>query len=91
MPTRGPPGDIALQEAARIAFGCRKRPTAKEMVPLAERWRPYRAVAARLLWAYYRAAKSREGVLIEAKPTPAARPAKAASKKADNGRRPARA
>jgi DNA-3-methyladenine glycosylase II len=30
---------------------------------LAEAWRPWRAVAARALWAYYRLAKSREGVL----------------------------
>ena len=44
------------------------------MGPLAERWRPYRAVAARMLWSYYRAMKNREGMLIEtaaAKPKPA--------------------
>ena len=86
-----PAGDIALQEAARMAFGLRTRPTTKEMGPLAERWRPYRAVAARLLWAYYRAMKSREGVLIETKPAPAAPLAKAPKKKAPNGRRPAKA
>jgi DNA-3-methyladenine glycosylase II len=57
-----PAGDLALQEAARMAFGLRARPTAKEMGPLAERWRPYRAVAARLLWSYYRSTKGREGV-----------------------------
>ena len=56
-----PAGDLALQEAARLAFGLRKRPTTKDMGPLAERWRPYRAVAARLLWTYYRAVKKREG------------------------------
>src|SRR5256714_10092954 len=39
-----PAGDLALQEAARIAFDLRRRPTTKEMGPLAERWRPYRAV-----------------------------------------------
>jgi DNA-3-methyladenine glycosylase II len=59
-----PAGDLALQEAARIAFNLKKRPTTKEMGPLADRWRPWRAVAARLLWSYYRAVKSREGVLI---------------------------
>jgi len=64
-----PAGDIALQEAARIAFDLKKRPTAREMGSLADRWRPWRAIAARLLWAYYRAVKQREGVLIEtAKP-----------------------
>src|SRR3954465_2681535 len=59
-----PAGDLALQEAARLAFGLRTRPTTKEMGPLAEPWRPYRAVAARLLWTYYRAVKQREGVLV---------------------------
>jgi len=52
-----PTGDLALQEAMRLAFGLRTRPTAKEMVPLAEPWRPWRAVAARVLWTYYRAVK----------------------------------
>ncbi len=56
-----PAGDLALQEAARIAFGLRARPTAKEMVALAEPWRPWRSVAARVLWTYYRAVKGREG------------------------------
>jgi DNA-3-methyladenine glycosylase II len=56
-----PAGDLALQEAARIAFGLRARPTAKEMVPLAEPWRPLRAVAARVLWTYYRTVKGRDG------------------------------
>jgi DNA-3-methyladenine glycosylase II len=57
-----PAGDLALQEAARLAFGLSQRPTAKEMAALAEPWRPYRAVAARLLWSYYRVMKKREGV-----------------------------
>ena len=35
-----PAGDLALQEAARLAFGLRARPTAKEMTALAEAWRP---------------------------------------------------
>jgi DNA-3-methyladenine glycosylase II len=65
-----PAGDLALQEAARLAFNLPKRPTTKEMGPLADRWRPYRAIAARLLWSYYRVAKSREGILIEATAKP---------------------
>ncbi len=56
-----PAGDLALQEAARIAFGLPARPTAKDMVPLAEPWRPLRAVAARVLWTYYRTVKGRDG------------------------------
>jgi DNA-3-methyladenine glycosylase II len=56
-----PAGDLALQEAARLAFALPQRPTAKEMSALAESWRPLRSVAARVLWTYYRAVKGREG------------------------------
>lgn len=56
------PGDLALQESAKLALGLKKRPSSKEMAAISERWSPWRAVAARLLWAYYRVAKSREGV-----------------------------
>jgi DNA-3-methyladenine glycosylase II len=79
-----PAGDLALQEAARLAFGLRTRPTTREMGRLADKWRPYRAVAARLLWSYYRAMKKREGVLTK----PAAKPArpKPAKKRATHGR-----
>ncbi|MFI5014575.1 MAG: DNA-3-methyladenine glycosylase family protein [Hyphomicrobiales bacterium] len=55
-------GDLALQEAARHAFGLEARPTQKELTALAEAWRPWRGVAARVLWSYYRAVKQREGV-----------------------------
>jgi DNA-3-methyladenine glycosylase II len=51
-----PAGDLALQEAARLAFALPARPTAKEMAAMAESWRPWRAVAARVLWTYYRGA-----------------------------------
>jgi DNA-3-methyladenine glycosylase II len=50
-----PAGDLALQEAARVAFALPARPSTKEMQALAESWRPWRAVAARVLWGYYRA------------------------------------
>jgi DNA-3-methyladenine glycosylase II len=33
-------------------------------LPLAEPWRPWRGVAARLLWSYYRAVKRREGAPV---------------------------
>jgi len=62
-----PGGDLALQEAMRIAFAMKRRPTTKEMGPLADVWRPWRAVAARLLWTYYRAVKGRDGAPV---PTP---------------------
>ena len=56
-----PAGDLALQEATRLLLGLKARPTAKEMGPLAEAWRPWRGAAACALWAYYRAAKKRDG------------------------------
>lgn len=56
------PGDLALQEAARVLFGLEARPNEKALRAMAEAWSPWRAVAARLLWAYYRVAKSREGI-----------------------------
>jgi DNA-3-methyladenine glycosylase II len=56
------PGDLALQEAARILFELPDRPKEKELRQLAEAWSPWRAVAARLLWAYYHVAKDREGI-----------------------------
>src|SRR3954468_10857298 len=79
-----PAGDLALQEAARLAFGLRARPTNNEMGPLADKWRPYRAVAARLLWSYYRVMKKREGVLIE--PATKLTKPKPAKKRSRNGR-----
>lgn len=62
-PDAFPAGDLALQEAARLALRLRSRPDAKALETLAERWRPFRGVAARMLWAYYGAAKARAGVL----------------------------
>lgn len=61
-----PAGDLALQEAARLAFALPARPSAKEMIALAEIWRPLRAVAARVLWTYYRAVKGRDAAAIPA-------------------------
>ncbi|NDR56115.1 DNA-3-methyladenine glycosylase 2 family protein [Pseudoruegeria sp. M32A2M] len=56
------PGDLALQEAARMLFELEKRPTEKVLREMAADWSPWRAVAARLLWAYFRVAKAREGI-----------------------------
>jgi DNA-3-methyladenine glycosylase II len=47
------PGDLALQYAVRDALALDARPSLNEMVEIAEAWRPWRGVAARLLWAYY--------------------------------------
>ena len=56
------PGDLALQEAIRLAFRLDERPSAREAELIAERWRPWRAVAARVLWGYYKAEKQRAGI-----------------------------
>lgn len=57
-----PAGDLALQEAARLVFDLGARPSAKELTALAERWRPWRGVAAHVLWNYYRVVKRRDPV-----------------------------
>jgi DNA-3-methyladenine glycosylase II len=51
------PGDLALQIAAQRAMGLDERPGADALKEIGERWRPWRGVAARLLWAYYAALK----------------------------------
>jgi DNA-3-methyladenine glycosylase II len=76
-----PAGDLALQESARIALGLQKRPDAKAMMKLADPWRPWRGVAAHLLWSYYHAVKRREGA-----PVSAAIPVKTKRKVNGNGR-----
>jgi DNA-3-methyladenine glycosylase II len=55
-------GDLALQEATRLLFKLPERPSERQMRQLAEAWSPWRSVAARILWAYYRIAKDREGI-----------------------------
>jgi DNA-3-methyladenine glycosylase II len=72
-----PAGDLAVQESARIAFNLRKRPDVKALAQMAEAWRPWRGVAAHLLWAYYHAVKKRDVVPVQpdakAKKTPTKR------------------
>lgn len=56
------PDDLALAEGARMLFDLPDRPRPKAFAALAAEWSPWRAVAARALWAYYAHRKSREGV-----------------------------
>ncbi|MDT1987328.1 MAG: DNA-3-methyladenine glycosylase 2 family protein [Planktomarina sp.] len=56
------PGDLALQEASRLLFKLPDRPSERVLRQMAEGWSPWRAVAARLLWAYYKIAKQRDGI-----------------------------
>lgn len=55
-------GDLALQEGAKVLFGLENRPSERELRAMAQVWSPWRSVAARILWAYYHVAKSREGI-----------------------------
>ena len=76
-----PSGDLAVQESARIAFGLRRRPDAKRLAKIAEAWRPWRGVAAHLLWAYYHAVKKRDVVPVQ----PQAKKPQAKKRKDRNG------
>lgn len=66
-PDAFPAGDLALQEAARLAEGREIRPDAKALTARAEVWRPWRGVAAGVLWAYYRIAKARDATPLPAR------------------------
>lgn len=55
-----PVGDLALQVAVQHAFGFDLRPDEKAMDELGAPWRPWRAVAARIFWSYYRVVKQRK-------------------------------
>ncbi len=56
-----PARDVALQSAVGHAFGIDPRPGEKALISIAESWAPYRGVACRLFWAYYRETRGREG------------------------------
>ena len=53
-----PAGDLALAVAAKDLLSLERKPTPEELETIAERWRPYRAVAARMLWQHYLGKKS---------------------------------
>jgi DNA-3-methyladenine glycosylase II len=48
-----PHGDLALATSAQAVLGLRDRPGFDDLAAIAERWHPYRAVAARILWHDY--------------------------------------
>lgn len=55
-----PERDVALQSAVGHALGIEPRPGHKELGRLAESWSPWRGVASRLFWAYYRETRGRD-------------------------------
>ncbi len=48
-----PKGDLALHVAWKRLKGLKDAPTSEEFQRIAERWQPFRAAAARLLWHFY--------------------------------------
>ncbi len=54
-----PAGDLALAVAMKDLKGLESRPGPEELYGFAEKWRPYRAVAARMLWQFYLAKRGR--------------------------------
>ena len=52
-----PKGDLALHVAWQKLNKLDTRPNADEFLMIAEKWKPFRAVAARLLWHFYLSAK----------------------------------
>jgi DNA-3-methyladenine glycosylase II len=55
-----PSGDLALAAAVQRLMGLDARPTPEDLDTIAGKWRPWRAVAARLLWHYYLANRVRQ-------------------------------
>lgn len=54
-----PDGDIALASSVGRLRKMKTRPTFPQLLRIAERWRPYRSVAARMLWQHYLAEQNR--------------------------------
>jgi len=65
-----PAGDLALQGAVQHGLGLDGRPGEKATRAIAAAWSPWRAVAARLFWAYYRARREAAGGAGKAAATP---------------------
>ena len=55
-----PAGDLALRAAAAQAFRLGEKPEIADLRARANDWRPWRSVAARLLWAYYAGVMKRD-------------------------------
>ena len=58
-----PAGDLALQVAAAEALALEGRPSEKKLRAISELWSPWRGVAAKLLWAYYKTMRQGRNVL----------------------------
>ncbi|MBD0272890.1 MAG: DNA-3-methyladenine glycosylase 2 family protein [Acetobacteraceae bacterium] len=57
-----PPGDLALAAGAAHLFELPARPRPRDLAEMAQRWRPWRSLAARLLWHHWRFVTGRPAV-----------------------------
>lgn len=58
-PDAWPSGDLALEKAVQEMLGLSTKPSTEEVDEIAEGWKPWRAVAARILWHYYLSERGR--------------------------------
>jgi DNA-3-methyladenine glycosylase II len=56
-----PAADLALATAVTKLKRLKQRPTTEQLFEIGERWRPFRSVAARMLWQYYLARRDLRG------------------------------
>lgn len=59
-----PAGDLALRHAVADAFGLAGPLPTGNLVELAAQWSPWRGVAARLFWSYYRVTRNKAAVPV---------------------------
>ncbi len=60
-----PATDLALVIAATELKQLPRRPSTNELLQLAENWRPYRSVAARMLWQFYLATRGKNKISLD--------------------------
>ncbi|MEJ8476389.1 DNA-3-methyladenine glycosylase family protein [Roseibium algae] len=58
-----PSGDLAIRVAVRDAYGLNEKPSVKGLDASAQAWSPWRGIAARLFWAWYKAQKQKREIL----------------------------
>jgi DNA-3-methyladenine glycosylase II len=59
-----PKGDLALHSAYQKLTGLNTRPGSDEFIEIAEKWKPFRSTAARLLWHYYLSERKNDRIRV---------------------------
>ena len=59
-----PAGDLALATAAQKVKSLEERPSPEQLMQIAEGWRPFRSVAARMLWQDYLARRAESRLAV---------------------------